>query len=60
MNLFEQYYATVVSGKAYVRFDNSAHFPFFEEPEKFREELVNVKRQLMPPSGEPPPSPLAR
>ena len=60
VNLFEQYYATVVSGKAYVRFDNSAHFPFFEEPEKFREELVNVKRQLMPPSGDPPPSPLAR
>lgn len=43
VNLFEEYYALIVSDKAYIRFESSAHFPFYEEAAMFREELLRVK-----------------
>jgi proline iminopeptidase len=43
VNLFEEYYALIASDKSYVRFEYSAHFPFYEEAAKFREELLRVK-----------------
>ena len=43
VNLFEEYYTLVTSTKAYIRFEESAHFPFYEEPAKFRAELIKVK-----------------
>jgi len=44
VNLFEEYYTSITSTKAYIRFEDSAHFPFYEEPAKFRAELIKVKR----------------
>jgi pimeloyl-ACP methyl ester carboxylesterase len=46
INLFEEYYALIGSDKTYIRFENSAHFPFYEEPEKFRTELLKVKTDV--------------
>ena len=43
VNLFEEYYTLIASNKTYVRFESSAHFPFYEEAAKFREELLKVK-----------------
>jgi pimeloyl-ACP methyl ester carboxylesterase len=47
VNLFEEYYSRITSTKTYVRFTNSAHFPFYEERTKFREELLNAKRATL-------------
>lgn len=44
VNLFEEYYALITSKKNYIKFEKSAHFPFLEEPEKFREQMIQVKK----------------
>lgn len=43
VNLFEEYYTLLKSKKEYIHFKNSAHFPFYEEPVKFRTELSKIK-----------------
>ncbi|TLS73533.1 alpha/beta hydrolase [Mariprofundus erugo] len=43
VNLFETYYPLIHSRKQYIRFEHSAHFPFYEEPAKFRSELLRIK-----------------
>ena len=47
VNLFEEYYNLITSTKTWVKFDNSAHFPFYEEPQKFRDELLKVKKDTL-------------
>lgn len=47
VNLFEEYYATIKSSKTYIRFENSAHFPFYEEPEQFRNELIKIRESTL-------------
>lgn len=42
-NYFDQLDAA--KGKAWIEFENSAHFPFYEEPEKFLEVLKKVVSQ---------------
>ncbi len=48
VNLFEEYYALITSKKSYIQFQDSAHFPFYEQPGKFREELLTVKKDTYP------------
>jgi pimeloyl-ACP methyl ester carboxylesterase len=41
-----EYYRRInAPGKKLVWFDNSAHFPFLEEPQKFTEEMNKVARE---------------
>jgi pimeloyl-ACP methyl ester carboxylesterase len=47
--LFEKYFKAIKSRKTWVRFGKSAHFPFVEEPARFRTELLKVKAETYEP-----------
>ena len=42
VGLVKEYYAKVQSRKAFIEFEHSAHNPFYEEPERFNQVMINT------------------
>lgn len=44
-SLVEEYYHTIKTPKKLIWFENSSHFPHWEEPNKFNQSLISIKEQ---------------